>query len=440
MRYTLFLFLAGCSWSGHAPETDALREQARNNPAWTPSPTESGFPEIEKLPDLSEKMSFHALVELALHRNSKLRAAVKRFEAAIEQVPQNASAPDPYLELEGSIRDFFRHLVRTLVGIGQTLLSPGKLEEKARIALEIARETGENLNAKILDTRLRIASAYGTLFALIQALRITQENQVLLDELEKAARVRYEANQVPEQDILKVHLQKEELRLRLAHLTRKRKETEAILGELINAPPETVLGTVFLPEKAGEIPDLTELIREALEQRPETAAVTHRLRQSEAGTELAKMEYWPDISGRVRSSFQPNGPDTWLPYIRIPLPFLRTAKRTSAMAQARALLGESWHLYQATRAKIIRELIQAHARVEEHALSLVLLQKKMKPLAKQNYEAALSGYRAGELNFLTAIDALIAWQKIEEEYFQRVACYFIATEELRKAAGDLKNE
>lgn len=436
MRYTLLLLLAGCTWSEYAPETNALREQARNHSAWTPSGKTTPTP----LPDLSDKIAFPSLVPLALRRNAELRAAVKRFEAAIEQVPQSASAPDPYLELELSIQDFFRDITKTLIGLGQTLLLPGKLETRARIALEKARATGELLHARILALRLRVASVYGTLFALDQALHITRENRDLLDELERAARVRYEANQVPEQDVLKVRLQKEALQLRILRLTRERKEAEADLGELLDAPAGTVFGKSLLSETVEGISDLETLAGKALRQRPETAALTHRLREAEARIELAEEDFLPDISGRVRGAFPSDGTDTWMPYLRIPLPFLRTTRRAAAVAQARAILGEAWHLHRAACAKIIREVASAHARVREQAAALALMQKKLRPLAKQNYEAALSGYRAGELNFLTAIDALIAWQKIEEEYFRRVARYFISTEELRKATGDQNDE
>lgn len=445
MRYALaLLFLAACSSSSHEDDYRDLQSRASKHPAWTPSPEGSSSEleaklfrllEPEKPLDLARGAGFEELVRLALARNPELRAAVKRLEVAIEQVPQDASAPEPEIRLALTIEEFFESLASFMIELMQPVIFPGKLEAKARVALERAWEEWEKLQERTLQIRADVATAYAEIHSLDHALRIAEENRKLVEQLEIVARTRFEARQVPQQDVLKVRVRALEIENEIIRMTRERREAEAMLNMLLGRPDMAPIGTATVPDTTEEPAAVAHLLEFALQRRPEVAAATHAMRRAIAMLRMAELEIWPDVVPGAEYERMRGGDWTLEPSLTIPLPFLRPGRLEAIRAQARAMLGETWHMYEAARVEIARQVAAAHARVRETRASVELYREKLRPQAKQTYEAALAGYRSGEVDFLTSIDALIEYQKIEEQYYRLLGDHLAARETLRRAIG-----
>lgn len=444
MRYTFVLLLAGCSYAGHEKETGELRSRASQSAAWTPSPEGPASAlesrllrllEAAPFPDLSREASFEDLVRCALARNPELRAQVKRLEAAIEQVPQAASPPDPELELELTLDDFVESFGKFMLGLMQPLLFPGKLEAAAKQALARAWAEWARLREMVLRIRADVAREGAEIHALDHALRIDRENLKLLGQLETVARTRFEAREASQWDVLRVQLRSLEAQNEIVRRTRERREAEIRLNALLGRRDLAAIGPIGLPEPAGEPAALPALASAALERRPEVAFWTHGLRAALEGLRLAELDFGPDFTPGVEYEVANGGRHSLMPKIAFPLPFVRLARRRAALAQARAMLGQAWHEYEAARVTVVREVAAAHARAVAARESLLLYRDKLRPQVKLTYEAALADYRAGRLDFLTVVDASIEQQRIQEEVFRLEADYFVAREDLRRALG-----
>ncbi len=445
MRYAFLFLLAGCSSGAWEKEVDDLKSKASKSPAWTASPAGSAAEietrllrllEPEPHPDFSVRPALEDLVRHALARNPELRARVKRLEAALEQVPQAASAPDPELELALTLEDFVQTFGKFMIGLMQPILFPGKLDAAARAALERAWEEWGGLLESMLEVRAQVARDYADLYAIDHARRIAGENLKLLEQLETVARTRFEARQVPQQDVLKVRLRALETENDLIRLTRDRTEAETRLNALLGRRDPARIGDAVVAEEPAESAPLPNLVTVSLERRPQTAARTHALRRALAELRLAELDSWPDPAPGIEYEVTNGGKHSLTPKLTLPLPFVRSARRAAARAQMRALLGETWHRYEGARIEIVREVASAHARVRSTRDSTILYRDKLRPQSRQTYEAALAGYRAGEVDFLTAVDALLEQRKIEEQYYRLVADHFAAREELRRAVGE----
>jgi len=442
--FPVLLLIAGCSYGGYRDETDALTKRAREHSAWTPSPEGSSSELERRLLALGDavppppKPGLEDYVRAALTRNPGLRAAVKRLEAAIERVPQAASAPEPELEIAFRFEDFFKNLLSFMVQLMQPVLFPGKLEARARMAVADAWEEWEMLQEKALAIRAEVAMAVAELFALDHALRIAGENRTLIEQLESVARTRYEARQVPQQDVLKVRLRALALENSVIRMTRERREAETRLNALLGRPDMSPVATPPAPPEPADPEALDALFARALERRPELAAMTHRLRGSLARLSMAALEAWPDVVPGVEVERMRGGDWEVEPKLTVPLPLLRTGRVAAARAEARALLGEAWHRYEGARVEVARQVAAAHARVIETRASIQLYRDKLRPQAKQTYEAALAGYRAGEVDFLTSVDALIEFQDVEEQYHRLLGDHLAAREALRRAVGEVQ--
>ncbi len=436
--------LLGCSAS-YRDDYDSLKQRAAGHSAWTSSPSGSAgeleaklltLRDAEASPDFTKEAALEDLVRLTLARNPELRAAVKRLEAAIEKIPQAASARDPEIELAFSFEDFFRRLMSQMIELMQPLLFPGKLDAAARKSIEEASREWQMLQERALDLRASVARDYADIHALDHALRIAGDNRKLIEQLETVARARYEARQTPQQDVLKVRLRAYALENDILRMTRERRETEARLNAMIGRRAMMPIGATRVPDAPAEPEALEALFARALERRPEVAATTHGLRASLAALRMAELESWPDGVLKLDVERFRGGSYEVTPKIAVPLTMLRPARREAAEAEARAMLGESWHRYEGARVEIARQVAAAHARVVETRASIQLYTEKLRPQAKQTHESALAGYRAGEVDFLTAVDALIEFQAVEEQFHRLLGDHLAAREALRHATGE----
>lgn len=443
-RAFLLLLLGGCSYTGYQADYDALRDRLRAEPAYVEGPAGSSSElerrltallEAEPPPALAEGASLEDVVRITLARNPELRASLKRLEAAIEAIPQAAGAPDPELEVE-AMRDLFENMFEWTVRLMQMLLFPGKLEAQAKMAIAMAAEASERIREQALGLRLMVAEAAGRLHETDQALRIVREIRTPLDRLAAAARARYEAGEVSQQDVLRAHVRALQLERQEIELVRRRREIEAEIRSLIGAREAVGVGPIAFPAEEAEPEELPTLLKRAFERRPEAAAMTHALRQALAGLRMAELEWWPDATLMGGADRRPGRDDSAMVGLALHLTFLRPGRRAAAERQARAVLGEMWHRYEAALNEIAREVAAAHARAVETARSLRIVRERLEPQARRTFEAAMAGYRAGRVDFEAAADALVMWQEIRLEMERLVANHLMAREALRRALGE----
>jgi outer membrane protein, heavy metal efflux system len=156
-----------------------------------------------------------------------------------------------------------------------------------------------------------------------------------------------------------------------------------------------------------------------------------------ARVDAAGLEAWPDaLVGAEVERFR-GGEYTVMPRVRVSLPFLRPGRTAAMKEEARALLGEAWHRYEAAGVEIARQVAAAHARVRGARASIALYADRLRPQARQTFEAAMAGYRSGEVDFLTTVDALLEFQAVEEQHHRLLGDGLAAREALRRAAGDV---
>lgn len=446
-RTFVLLLLVGCSYTGHAPEYEKLHSRLHDDPAWTPSPEGStdemesrllSLLDREPAPDLSGTVALDDLVRSALARNPELRASLKRLEAAVEEIPRAASAPEPELELGlmTSVQDLFGTIMNYSLELMQPVLFPGKLETRARRAIEMAWEASEQAREEVLELRLNVAMEYATLYRIERSIRILRDNLLSLDGLTRAVEARFESGAVPVQDVLMARLRAQKLRQTEFQLLRERRETSARLGALLGRRDGAAPEGTTLPEEPADPEPVETLWARAFERRPEVAAMTHRLRAALAELRMTELDGKPDVTAKPEISAKPGGDDDLGVSLSITLPFLRPDSREASLRQARAVLGETAHRYEALLNEISRDVSVAHARVIETGGSLRLVRGTLLPEARRTREAALAAYRAGAADFGAVLDAHVMAQEMEEEVHRMTAEHFMARETLRRAVGE----
>jgi outer membrane protein TolC len=386
----------------------------------------------------AEQLEVEALVAEVLSINPDIQSALAAWRAAAQRYPQAVSLDDPmfgYMLGPGSWGSPEVNNAYTLEA-SQKLPWPGKRQLRGDIARAEA-------NAAYFDAgeqRLRIAEvarrAYYEYFLAHRQLAVLAESTDLLHGFREAARSRYEAAAVEQQDVLLADLELAEQQRRLVELTRAEQVSRARINTLLLSTPDAPLPPPPASLEADrELLPAEQLRQTALAGRPELAAQAARIRAERYAVDLACKEFYPDLEvvGRYDAFWQEH-PLRTMVGVNLNLP-LNKRKRWAAVAEARANVARRQSELDARVNEIAFEVEQAYRQVEESRQTVEVFRERIIPTARHSIDAARASYLAGRLDFLRLIEAQRQLLSQQDRYYEAVAAYFERLAELDRLVG-----
>lgn len=401
------VWLAGCATAGdnsaHVRWADTYDAQDRT--LASPSATS----------DSTSSETLEHLLRQAELANPGLRAAHDRWTAALEQVPQAKSLPDPKVSYA-----YFIEPVETRVGpqrqkfgVAQTIPLFGKLGLRADIALSTANAAGAKFEEARLALRFRVSSLWNDYYFLGRSIAVTEENFQLMTYLEGVALAQYTAGKTPHASVIRAQVELGKLEDRLRTLRDQQRPVLASLNAELNRAPTAPIAwpdSVVFQDLPQSVEALSE---ELLGSNPRLAALRFMVEKESAAATLAGRSPLPDLTigaeyvDTDESAF-PNVPESGKDAaiakatISIPLWFGKyKAEKAQANARRSASEREFTHLRNQLVAELERvhfELRDAERRVELYALTLL-------PKAQQSLEVTEDAFTAGDVTFLDLVDA-----------------------------------
>ena len=382
-----------------------------------------------KLDDLRQRV---------LRRNPTLAAMESACRAASSRYPQVTALDDPVFSygLAPATIGVDRLDLGQRFELSQTFPWPGKLRLRGEAARSEARAVSEDTEAARLQLIEATEQAFYDYYFVHRAMEINDANQELLLELKRITQMRYGAGLVPKQDALQAEVEHQNLIHHGIVLERRRAVTAARLNTLLNVPPQA-----FLPPPpnilAGVVPlsSRESLYAAALRNRPELHALTARVQARAATIELARREYYPNltISGGYNSFWKE---DELRPFVGVGINVpLQLDRRKAALSEARAREQQAKARLEVQRAEVLFEVSSAIDEVRESAHVVRLYASSIVPAAEDNLAAAQSGYETSTNNFLTLITAEKTLMLARLSYQQALAEYHKGLAHLKGAVG-----
>lgn len=354
-------------------------------------------------------------LEYAAIHNPKIESAYYRFRAALEQMPQVTALPDPRFTYT-----YFIDEVETRVGpqrqsfnISQMLPWFDKLEIKGDIARENALIEYENLRAELLDLFNNVKQVYYEIHYQNHAIKLTEDNIVLLQQFEQIARIRYQAAVANHPDIIRVQVEIGKLEDRKITMQDRILPLTAQLNSILNRPYDAEIN---LPDNefiSNSILDSDEEILADLNSNsPKLRAIAHEIEKNRRVTELAKKSYYPDITlgltyivtgQAMNPSMAESGDDPILASISLNLPVWRD-KYDAEVRQAVAMRLASAGKRTNAENELIYQIENTLYNYRDAVRKISLYRDSLIPKAQQSLEVSLSGYQTSKVNFLDLID------------------------------------
>jgi cobalt-zinc-cadmium efflux system outer membrane protein len=384
------------------------------NPATSPSAQVTSTAHEEPLPEGEHPLSFY--VQAALTRNPEIQAAERHVAAQAEVVPQVTSLPDPLLADVGwpsanqAVQTAAGRVTNTLL-LAQQFPWFGKLRlrgEVAELQTKIALTQLAEVQLKVIE---EVKLAYYDIYYDNQALRILDESDKILrrDFLEPA---KAGVGKSAKLDLVRAQVELTKLQDKRIELRQKLRQAQANLAKSLATTPQADLQVAEMPDLPVVSEQLDQLYQAALLSRPELQGRIHAVSQSERLVELARLNYFPDVSlGFVWSdlttdgalSKTANGENSLGIALGINLPIWQSKLR-AGVREAQSRTSENQRLYEAWRDetfRVIRQLtVQALAQKEQTEL----LRQELVPKARQALALAVEGYRAGNVDPVRVVD------------------------------------
>jgi outer membrane protein TolC len=353
-------------------------------------------------------MDYPQLLGILGHAHPEYQAMQDETEAARAALARARALPDPVVKMELMEIDDLEmrpdRVGETKYTVEQMFPLWGKRtlrQDAARAAVEASAARSE---LTLAELRAMLRASYAELYEAHAAAAINRELQALVDDMASAARERY-ANGIGAQgDVIRAATEGTRLAVEREAIDGRGARARASIAGLLGDPaalPTTP--PAALPDTSGFEAAWARVRDPQGAASPVIDAATREVAQRRAERELAARERYPDLTVGVTPVQTGTRFDTWELMLSIKLPLYggtRAMERESVsmLAASEDRLRAAERRIRAAAGEVAADFAAARAGQQ-------LIEGRLLPEAELNLRAALAGYRSGEADFDTLIEA-----------------------------------
>ena len=378
-------------------------------------------------------MNVEQLIEEAIQNNPEILVQKKRWEVFKEKIPQASAFEDPMfgfgiinLPTNFSFKD--EDMTMKEISISQKFPFYGKRRLMGEMAGKEAEAVFNEIQEKVNRIIKDVKTAYYELSHVYRTTEVTQRNKRILEDFAKIAETRYAVGEGIQQDVLKAHVEVSKMVDDLIMLEQKKRALGAKLNALLNRSPETSVGTpeevVFqkLPIQIGEFQ------KTAVETNPTLKSMKKMIEAKEKAYDLAKKEYYPDLTARFAYGQRDDSPDMkrkdmLTGEVMINIPIFYKSKQERKVAEAKADIQGLEAQYLAMKNEIQFMITDMASMIQRVERQLELYKTGIIPQASLQIGSAMSAYRVNKADFMTLLDSQMTLYRYELEYHQALTEY-----------------
>ena len=317
---------------------------------------------------------------------------------------------------------------------------PGKLKLRGQIAEKDVEAERWNLEATRREIRAQVKSAYFELWAVDQALAITQKNKNLLDKLARIAEEKYKVAKGLQQDVLRSQVEVSKVLRTFTLLNQRRRTLIAKINTLMVRPPDTEIGQLAPVEKSVLTYSLDELIEAGVKNSPEVRRQEQLIEQSQYAVSLAQRAYYPDFKAGYDYWQRPDLPDMHGFNVSINVPIFYKTKQREGVREANFALESSKQTRESIRTALLFQVKEQYLQAKASDELLTLYTKGLVPQSALALESSLASYQTGALDFESLVANFTSVLEYEVNYYEELANYEKALVILEQITGaDLAN-
>ena len=384
------------------------------------------------------------LISLARERSPRVRAALEQVEATRAREPGAGLLPDPALMvgvMNLALPEFSATMPASMAPTIQAMQS-FPIGGKRSLREEIARQSTEiDLAASEevwWEVRTEVAMAFYRIYEVDRQIEVMKETLGLLQNFETVARSMYAAGTGRQADVLRANVEVARMEADIQRMVAARVGAASRLNALVDRPADTPVPAPALDPLPANLPGHPTLRAWASESRPVLAELRTELDRAGTQRTLAGKDIWPDLTvglqyglGRMAGNYKSMGGAS----IGFSIPLYAGKRQLKARDEAAAMEGMVEARFDNALALVDARVGEVLANLEQARILIRLYREEILPQARATVESSLSSYRVGAVDFMTLVDAQMATNRFEGEYFALLASYGTSIAELEMTIG-----
>lgn len=381
------------------------------------------------------------LIHEAMQNNPQIKAARERWIAAKDVIPQSRTLPDPkvdlgYIKMSGNNPMDVDPRREQMIGLSQEIPFPTKLYLRGKVATLSAKRANADYRTTQLTVIAQLKMAYYDLYFVNKSIEIYKRNQLLLEKMEKSARVNYSVGKAAQQDIYRAQTEISRLLMRLVMLRQERSSLEADINRILNRPLDISVST---PSNLSVTPlhyNLNQLYQFVDQQSPQLQAQQKNVEKSHQEVNLSKQDYYPDIeigAGKLRDTAM--GTQGYQVMLSATIPLYFASKQNYAVRESVARYNADMDDLYTTHRELSFQAKNDYLLIQRSAQLINLIQHTIIPQATLTFRSSQATYGVGKVDFLTLLNNLLTLQDNELELHSEIAQHEKAIAKLEEITG-----
>jgi cobalt-zinc-cadmium efflux system outer membrane protein len=375
-------------------------------------------------------LTFEQIYELAERDNLLVNSVRRRRAVAEAQLLIAGLRPNPDF-----ITSYTRSEPRMQYSLSQLVELGGKRGRRIDVAKNELRLTELDVDAALRTLRHDVRAGYFSLALTRNNYELGQQAVAQAKELADIARIRFEAGDIAQFEVLQAELGVDRATNDLDRLGNTERIARALLNQLLNREPEAPLDqrdSLFVRLAGLSAPTL---IGQALSQNVELRTVEQQIKTEESRLRLARAQRVPDLTlepgvETLDSAFPHPG---FKMQVTVPLPIFNRGQ--GDIRRSSAMLDQLRAERDAARQRISSEIGRAVLNLESARKQVEFYETKLLPEAERLRQLAIEAYQVGQTGLLSVIDATRNARDVRQGYLQALFDYQTALADLEQAAG-----
>ncbi len=405
------------------------------HPAWGVEPAQLPGAGVEELLDLAQQ------------NNPELAAMRLEAGAAAERIYPAGALPDPMLRAElMDITNAGTNASPSLLPsrVGSTRYSAtqavpfwGKRDLKREMAEAEARQAQGRVSLTWTELSARIKTDFAQYYLLSRSGKLTQEILGLLISLERIAQARYATGLAAQQDVIRAQVELTGLRSELVMLEAERHQAMARLNTLLRRAPDAPLAE---PQRLRPLPDSARLHYAALADRlraknPQLFTIDAQVMAAEKSRELTFKNRYPDFIFGLSPTQVGRQITEWGLMVELNIPLQQQTRRAQER-EAETMLTAARSRKEAALNQLLGDLAENVSGLDAARRVEMLTGTSLLPQVEATFQAALSGYQTGKVDFATLLDAQRQILKAKLDVLNAQAEAQVRLAEIEKLLGE----
>lgn len=380
------------------------------------------------------------LIALARQLSPELAAAALNAEAAIARITSAGALPDPTARVTADNldqRNVSMNGRTTNYRLMQEFPLWGKLDLRRDIASFEATAAQHRRRSAELELVARVKSVFAARYATFQALTLTQQTLDTVTTATANVRDRYSQGNAAQEDVLRLEIETEELRIEIERLRGQTVKTAAQLNALLNRRPDAPLArpAALRPPPSEKKMRVAALVDRAVRLNPSIAEGEAKAGSASATRELAERNRYPDVSLGVMTTQDRDGyaGTGVMAEVRVPLQWeAKEAEVSAATAEQAAAQQRLRTLKAALQGEVAGMLAEYGAA----AKTLAILRQHHLPKSELVVRSMLTALETGQADAFKVLDAIRRLRTVQLEILKLRVQLQATLAEIEKAVGE----